>query len=147
MAAELVSSPRRSRIDRERDGVERRSDRRRRLAATLVSGVLHSLVILMLIGFWPHQDTVESPPITVRLVPGNGAAGTAGGTGGGAATAGPQSEAGGAPESSTATDARDKAPASETAEATPTPVEPEPAPAAPTPPTAAPAAESTPLPL
>lgn len=64
----------------------RAASRRSRTLGWLASILLHAIVFALLIGLWREQAPEEAPPITVAFVPGNGAAGAQGGSGGGAET-------------------------------------------------------------
>jgi len=117
----------------------RENDRRRRVGATVASALAHGLVIVLLALFLPSAATVEAPPpIPVHLVEGHGAAGATGGSGGGAAELGLDSNGGttapkpATAESSTPAEATAPAPAAAPERRTAEPPAPA-APAAPTP--------------
>jgi len=59
-------------------------DRDQLATAWLASLVLHALVIALLLGLWRWQPPLDETPIEIAFVPGNGAAGSQGGSGGGA---------------------------------------------------------------
>ncbi|HYC13608.1 MAG TPA: hypothetical protein VEC75_05130, partial [Stellaceae bacterium] len=104
--------------------------RGQRAPAWLASLLLHVLVIGLLIGFWRWETREEPPSIEIALVPGNGAAGAEGGSGGGA-EAGPAREGDAEPVS--AAPATDSTPLPVSVEAQPKPeLQPAPPQSAPT---------------
>jgi len=82
MAAGLAPRPRLADEEIEVDAATQRRERRRWLAAGVVSAILHGLVLALILGLWRPPETTTVVALAVSIVPGTGAAGTAGGAGG-----------------------------------------------------------------
>lgn len=134
MAKGLVPSPSIDDEDLLATPERRATERRRWWRSILGSGLAHALILALLLGLWWGGEPAEFPPIPVTVVPGIGAAGTAGGSGAAAAD-GPSTE-GAATETQDASATAESAPQAELSQPTEPPQPAEllaesPAPAAP----------------